>query len=81
MVCLLWIGAHDGAVHIWNVNNGKLLRRLDPRVDVLRDKNLKVSKGSDDVVGVVWSEEDQKIGKVYNLLYLFRYNFSRIPKS
>ena len=48
---------------------------------MLRDKNLKVSKGSDDVVGVVWSEEDQKIGKVYNLLYLFSYNFSRTPKS
>lgn len=50
-------------MHIWNVNNGKLLRRLDPRVDILRDKSLKVSKGSDDVAGVIWSEEDQKIGK------------------
>ena len=64
---ILYLGAHDGTAHIWNVNNGMLLRRMNPRIDVKHTTatNTKVNK-PEDVLGLVWSEENNRIGECLN---------------
>ena len=58
------VGAHDGTAHVWNVNNGMLLRRMNPRADVQCSKSTNEKPmRAEDVLGLLWSEENNRIGR------------------
>lgn len=65
-------GAHDGTAKVWNVNNGMMLRLLDPRNDIAGNTGNAINH-SDDVLGLIWSEEKERIGAEKKCRKLFTY--------
>lgn len=63
--CFGVLGANDGTAHIWNLNNGTLLRKLNPKADVMKNaaRQPVLYKRPDDVVGVIWSEDNSRISE------------------